>query len=99
MLADNCTIAKKTFTKALKLMGNRFEITAVAQNEVLANIAIQAAITEIQRIEKLLTTFSDESETSLINNNAGIAPVKISSETFCLIQRSLKNFPHNPGSL
>jgi hypothetical protein len=33
-------------------------------------------IHEIQRIEKLLTTFNEGSETSLINRNAGIALLK-----------------------
>lgn len=77
------------FKRACKLMGNRFELTVVAGNERWANAQIDAGIAEIQRIEKLLTTFSDDSETNLINNNAGIMPVKVSPETFNLIKRSL----------
>jgi thiamine biosynthesis lipoprotein len=37
-----------------------------------------------------LTTYSEESETSLINRNAGIEPVKVSSETFGIIERSIR---------
>ncbi|MDP4130963.1 MAG: FAD:protein FMN transferase [Bacteroidota bacterium] len=81
---------KTVFNKALKLMGNRFQISAVAKNEAWANERIDAAIGEIQRIEKLLTTFSNDSETSLINENAGLAPVKVSRETFELIERSTR---------
>jgi thiamine biosynthesis lipoprotein len=51
---------------------------------------IDAGIAEIRRIEKLLTTFHDDSETSLINRNAGIAPVEVSRETFDLIERSVR---------
>ena len=81
---------KTVYNKALKLMGNRFQISVVAENETWANERIDAAIGEIQRIEKLLTTFSNDSETSLINENAGIAPVKVSRETYELIERSTR---------
>ena len=47
-------------------------------------------IEEIRRIEKLLTTYNEESETSLINRYAGIRPVKVSSETFGIIERSIR---------
>ena len=43
---------------------------------------IDAGVHEIQRIEKLLTTFNEESETSLINRYAGMSPVTVSRETF-----------------
>jgi thiamine biosynthesis lipoprotein len=71
-------------------MGNRFELSVVATDEKWANERIDAGIQEIQRIEKLLTTFSDDSETNQVNNNAGIQPVKVSRETFELIKRSIK---------
>ena len=70
-------------------MGNRFELSVVATDERWANERIDAGIQEIQRIEKLLTTFSDDSETNQVNNNAGIKPVTVSRETFDLISRSL----------
>ena len=74
----------------MKLMGNHFEISAVAENEAWAHERIDAAVLEIQRIEKLLTTFSDTSETSFINQSAGIEPVAVSRETFNLIERSIR---------
>jgi thiamine biosynthesis lipoprotein len=76
--------------KVLRLMGNRFELSVVSDKEQWANECIEAAITEISRIEKLLTTFSDDSQTNKINTNAGIAPVKVDKEVFDLIERSLK---------
>ncbi|OPG94812.1 thiamine biosynthesis protein ApbE, partial [Chryseobacterium mucoviscidosis] len=71
-------------------MGNAFEITVVSNNEKLAQDHIDAAIAEIRRIEKLLTTFSDDSQTNLINQNAGLKPVKVDREIFDLIERSLR---------
>ena len=76
--------------QVLKLMGNRFEISVVADDAEWAQQRIGMAIAEIRRIEKLLTTFSDDSQTNQINKNAGIAPVKVDQEVFDLIARSLK---------
>ena len=71
-------------------MGNGFQISAVAGDERWANERIDAAIEEIRRIEKLLTTFNEESETALINKNAGGVPVVVSAETFDIIERSVR---------
>jgi len=70
----------REFKRPQKLMGNAFEITVVNDDEKTAQQHIDAAIEEIRRIEKLLTTFSEESQTNLINQNAGIQPVKVDSE-------------------
>jgi thiamine biosynthesis lipoprotein len=86
VLADNLTAYKRV----LKLMGNRFEFTVVAADGNLANEQIDTAITEVRRIERLLTTFSDDSQTNEINRNAGIKPIKVDEEVFSLITRSQK---------
>ncbi|KFF12753.1 thiamine biosynthesis protein ApbE [Chryseobacterium soli] len=80
----------REFKRPQRLMGNAFEITVVSDDEKIANSHINAAIEEIRRIEKLLTTFNDESQTNLINKNSGIQPVKVDWEIFELIERSLK---------
>lgn len=76
------------FRKQKKLMGNQFEICVIAENQQMADDQIEVAIKEIQRIEKLLTTFSEESQTNEINRNAGITPVVVDLEVFQLIQRA-----------
>ena len=76
--------------RVCKLMGNRFELSVVSADEAWANARIDEGVAEIQRIEKLLTTYSDDSETNRINQNAGLAPVYVSRETFDLIGRSLR---------
>lgn len=80
----------KEFKRPQKLMGNAFEITVVGHDEKVVHDHIDAAISEIRRIEKLLTTFNEESQTNLINRNAGVKPVKVDREIFDLIERSLK---------
>lgn len=77
------------FRRQTRLMGNSFELSVAADREQEGEEYIDAAISEIQRIERLLTTFKDDSETNLINNNAGIAPVQVSKEVFGLIKRSV----------
>jgi thiamine biosynthesis lipoprotein len=76
--------------RILKLMGNRFEISVVSSDVQWANMVIDAAVDEISRIEKLFTTFNDNSQTNLINKHAGIKPVTVDREMYDLIARSLK---------
>lgn len=79
----------EAYSHSLKLMGNNFTITVVDENNDAAQPHIDTAIAEIKRIEKLLTTFNEESQTSLINKNAGIDPVKVDGEVYSLIERSI----------
>ncbi|MFH7001274.1 MULTISPECIES: FAD:protein FMN transferase [Flavobacterium] len=69
-------------------MGNNFTITVVAGNAKTGNENINLAIEEIRRIEKLFTTYKEDSQTNLINQNAGIEPVKVDQEVFNLIERA-----------
>jgi len=78
------------FRRDMKLMGNHFEITVVSEQEDWALERIDEAVKEIQRIEQLLTTFNEASETCRVNAMAGVGPVAVSEETFLLIERSLK---------
>jgi thiamine biosynthesis lipoprotein len=81
---------KTIHKRAMRLMGNRFEISVVCADAFMGETYIDAAVAEISRIEKLLTTFSDDSQTNEINRNAGIKPVSVDKEVFDLIARSLR---------
>jgi len=85
---DHTSNTAALFRKVLKLMGNRFELSVVADNEIWAADCITAAVEEIRRIENLLTTFNDSSITNKVNRNAGIAPVEVDAEFFELVKRS-----------
>lgn len=71
-------------------MGSQFEITVVANSKDEGSKYIDIAIHEIQRIEKLISSWNVNSQTSLINKNAGVKPVIVDDELFQLINRSLK---------
>ena len=70
-------------------MGSRFDVSVVAQNQQEGYKYIDIAIDEITRIEKLISSWDTNSQTSKINRNAGIKPVKVDSELFNLIERSI----------
>ncbi|MBC7651711.1 MAG: FAD:protein FMN transferase [Deinococcales bacterium] len=90
MQIKNSNKALTEFKQTQKLMGNMFEITVVAESEIWAYNKIALAISEISRIENLLTTFKENSQTNLINNNAGIVEVVVDKEVLELIKRSIK---------
>ena len=69
-------------------MGSNFDITVVANDKAQAQAYIDTAVDEIYRIEKLISSWKPTSQTSEINRNAGIKPVKVDAELFNLIKRS-----------
>ncbi len=74
----------------VKLMGCGFVLTAVSESPQLAWDAIRAGVREITRIEDLISSWREDSDTSEINRMAGIAPVQVDEELVQLIQRSLR---------
>lgn len=76
-------------SEVLLLMGSRFEVHVVASNGDSCDFFINEAIEEISRIESIISSWDSHSQTTLINNNAGISPVKVSEELFELIARAI----------
>ena len=80
--------AQKLYSESSILMGSSFEITVVAEDEDFAKESLAIAKKEIIRIENLISSWDQKSETSRINRNAGIAAVEVSKELFYLIFRA-----------
>ena len=89
LLQSVCSNAQEVFHKTTKLMGSRFDLTVVAKDSIEGNEYINIAIAEITRIEKLISSWDVNSQTSKINRNAGIKPVKVDKELFDLIERAI----------
>ena len=87
-LAISFLNAQELFTESYTLMGSAFELTVVAQDKAEAHEHIATAKNEIERIELLISSWNSNSETSSINQNAGIMPVEVSKELWDLIDRS-----------
>lgn len=71
-------------------MGVHFEFSLVSTDSIKAKEGLRFAFKESKRIEKIISSWDNESETSKINKNAGIKPVKVSPILFKLIERSKK---------
>lgn len=70
------------------LMGSSFSFTAKAETDSMALSAVKAGLDEVVRIEKLISSWDENSQTSEINRQAGIAPVKVDPELYYLIERA-----------
>ncbi|GAB4159118.1 MAG: FAD:protein FMN transferase [Winogradskyella sp.] len=70
-------------------MGSRFDITVVAKDSLESETFIKMAIDEIERIENLISSWDENSQTSKINRYSGIKPVEVDLELFRLIERSI----------
>ena len=82
-------VGQQTYRESLLLMGSNFEITVVADTPRQANQWIEMAVAEIRRIEALISSWDPASQTSEINQQAGIKPVKVSMELHQLIKRAI----------
>jgi thiamine biosynthesis lipoprotein len=78
------------FRRSVRLMGDQFEISVVGNNPSWAEDRFDEAVAEINRVEKLLSAFGEDSCINEINRNAGVKPVKANAEIFRLIDRSLQ---------
>jgi thiamine biosynthesis lipoprotein len=83
----NTLLFESTATKYL--MGTKFTITATASSVDSAKQAMYYALKEVERIENLMSSTKESSDIYKINKDAGIKPVKVSYETFSIIQRSI----------
>lgn len=76
------------FRRKAFLMGSAFEFIIIARQEQGEQL-LDRSIAEVKRLEHLLTEFSPSSQTSRINQAAGIAPVTVPEEVHQLIHRSI----------
>jgi len=86
----NLLLPAQTLRKrAVTLMGSRFDITIVDKDSASAEANIDTVITEITRIENLISDWRPYTQVSQVNKNAGIAPVKVDKEVFDLTERAI----------
>jgi thiamine biosynthesis lipoprotein len=86
----NSCFCQQNYSENILLMGSDFKITVVAKSAIQGKNNINLAVKEITRIERLISSWDSNSQTSLINKNAGIKPVVVDKELFELIKRSKK---------
>jgi len=82
--------SKVEYRQTLLLMGCTFEFVVVDQDTNLCKAALDTAIAEVRRIENLVSSWKETSETSRINRHAGKGIIKIDKELYHLISRAKK---------
>ena len=90
LFAESTHAQETAQKKVVKLMGSRFELTAVADRDTQCWRAISAGIAEIQRIEHLISSWDPASQTSAVNRAAGKHPVRVDRELYDLVYRAKK---------
>ena len=70
-------------------MGTEVSVRLWSADKEAGRRALEAVFSEAARIDRLMSTYKDESEISKINREAAAVPVAAGDELFRLIQRSL----------
>ena len=89
IFVNSITFGQQVFKKKKNLLGSPFEITVVATDSIQANIYTELAISEVKRIENLISDWIATTQISKVNQNAGISPVKVDLEVFELVKRAI----------
>ena len=72
------------------LLGTFVEITATGLDAAPLTRAVDAAFASIERVQSLMSVHDGASELSLVNAGAFLRPVKVSDETYDVLQRGLE---------
>jgi thiamine biosynthesis lipoprotein len=64
-------------------------ITVLTDSEKKASLVIDDAYKELDKLADLLNFYSENSEISYVNKNAGVKPVKVSQETYDIVKKAL----------
>ena len=90
LATQTLSFGQQIFKKKQSLLGSPFEITVVAKDSIQGNLFSDLAITEVRRIENLISDWIPTSQISKVNHNAGISPTKIDKEVYDLVDRATK---------
>jgi FAD:protein FMN transferase len=78
------------YTQQQGIMGTNIQVEVWAEEAGLGNMAIEAVMAEMERINQLMSPYIDSSELSLLNRQAGTASTGISQEMYDLIHTAVE---------
>ncbi|MBQ4528128.1 MAG: FAD:protein FMN transferase [Clostridia bacterium] len=84
-----CREKEKKATETAMCLDTIVTVTCYADTQEKADKAAKAAISEVQRIELLLSAYIETSDIYQINQNAATTPVKVSDETVSVLSKAL----------
>ncbi|MBI5639277.1 MAG: FAD:protein FMN transferase [Nitrospirae bacterium] len=98
-MLPSCTGKKPSVYRTTKpLMDTMVTITVVSDSKERAEKATADAFSAMERLGDLVSFFSENSELALINRNAGIRKVKVSSETLDVIEKAVSVSENSGGA-
>ena len=100
LVAETPFVAEKVTSEG-KAMGTHLvfaAFTTPTANAVAVQKAFDAAVSEIVRIEAMMTTWRPDSELSQVNAAAGKAPVKVGRETYDVVAEALHTSEISEGT-
>lgn len=80
---------RRVFRRSVPVMGTIADVAVVNESEVRAAAAIDAVLSELRRIERLLTRFDRSSDVGRLNSAPAGRPVEISGETAAVLVTAL----------
>jgi len=77
-------------TREEAIMGTRCAVELWSDDAAKGQAGISSVFDDMRRIDRLMSTWKEDTEISLVNREGGKHPVKISEELFRLLQESVK---------
>jgi thiamine biosynthesis lipoprotein len=76
----------KTVQKTDSIMGTEVTVTVAAKSEAEGGAAIDAAMAEVRRLDRMMSLYRDDSEITKVNLAAGRHPVRVSPEMIEVVE-------------
>jgi len=77
-------------TESQNIMGTRCSVELWSEDKARGQAAIASVFADMHRIDRLMSTWKEDTEISLVNREGSKHPVKVSEELFRLLQESVK---------
>jgi FAD:protein FMN transferase len=84
------TARAEWITQSENIMGTRCSVELWSEDRAKGEAAIASVFADMHRIDRLMSTWKEDTEISLVNREAGKHPVKVSQELFQLLQVSVE---------
>jgi thiamine biosynthesis lipoprotein len=85
-----CAARADWISRSEAIMGTRCSVELWSEDRARGEAAISSVFDDMRRIDRLMSTWKDDTEVSRVNREAGSHPVKVSPELFALLQESVR---------
>ncbi|MCF6157978.1 MAG: FMN-binding protein [wastewater metagenome] len=85
---DDSSPEVKLFKQTRMIMGTFAEVSVYSGDEETAGRAVDAALNEMERLDRIMSNYKEDSELSLINKKAAQSPVPCNGDLLDVIEKS-----------